>query len=78
MTAGVVTEFCSLAATTLADRGLRSPLRSVMQHQELIGRQREFSVSLPFVVGKFNLKGTIQEFHDGANLPAQETMRGQI
>ena len=49
-----------------------------MQHQELTGRQRELSVSLPVVVGEFNLTGTIQEFHDGADLPAQEAMRGHI
>ena len=41
-----------------------------MQHQELVGQQRELGVGRPFVVGEFNLIGTIQEFHDGADLPA--------
>jgi hypothetical protein len=57
---------------------LRSALRSVTQHQELVGCQREFRVRLPFVVGTFHLMGTIEEFNDGADLPAHETMRGHI
>ena len=50
----------------------------MMKDQELVGRKRELSVRLPIVVREFDLKSTIQEFDDGADLPAQETMRGQI
>ncbi len=49
-----------------------------MQHQELIGRQRELSICLPFVVGEFNLITTIEELHDRADLPAHEPVRGQV
>ena len=57
---------------------LRSALRSVTEHQKLIRCQREFRVRLPFVVGEFDLIGAIQEFHDGADLPAHKTMRRHI
>ena len=53
-----------------AFRELRSPLRAMMEDEELVGRQRELSVGLPIVVRELDLAGTIQEFHDGANLPA--------
>ena len=45
---------------------------------ELVGRQREFSVRLAFIVRELDLVGTIQEFQDSANLPAHETMRRRI
>lgn len=50
----------------------------MMQHQELIGRQRQFGVRLPFVVREFNLAGTIKELHDSADMAAHEAVRGQI
>ena len=49
-----------------------------MKNEELVGRERQFCVGLPFVVREFNLVGTIHELHDGANLPAQEVMRWHI
>lgn len=48
------------------------------QHQQLVRRQREFSVGLPFVVGELNLIGAVQAFHNGTDLPAHQTMRRNI
>ena len=50
----------------------------MMEDEELVGRQRELSVGLPVVVREFDLAGTIEEFHNRANLPAQEPVRGHI
>ena len=49
-----------------------------MENQQLVRLYRGFSVGLSFFVGEFNLVNTIQELHDGANLPAQEVMRWHI
>ena len=50
----------------------------MMENEELVGRQRELSVGLPVVVREFDFAGTIEEFHDRANLPAQKPVRGHI
>ena len=50
----------------------------MMKDQELVGHQRKLRVGHPVVVREFDLAGTIQEFHDSANLPAQEPVSGHI
>ena len=47
----------------------------MVKDQELVGFQRELGVSLSVVVREFDLDGAIQQFHDSADLPAQEAMR---
>lgn len=42
-----------------------------MQHQELIGRQCDFGVRPPFVVGEFNFTSVIEQLDDGADLSTE-------
>jgi hypothetical protein len=48
----------------------------VVEHEELIGAERELGVRFPLVVGELNLIGAIQELHNGSDLAAQETVSG--
>jgi hypothetical protein len=50
----------------------------MVKDQKLVGRKRQLCLGLPFIVREFNLTDTIQEFHDGANLPAQQAMRRHV
>jgi hypothetical protein len=57
---------------------LRSSLRSMMEDQKLIGRERQLRVGLALVVGEFDFVGAVQQFHDGADLAAQEAVRRHV
>ncbi len=50
----------------------------MMKHEKLVGRQGEFGVSLPVVVGEFYFVGAVQQFHDGAYLSSQQPFRWHI
>ena len=49
-----------------------------MQDKELARLYRQLRVGLPFIVREFNLAGPIQQLHDGANLAAQQGVRGHV
>jgi len=53
---------------------LRRALRAMVQDEEPVGPQGDLGVRLPLIVAKLNLEGTIQQFHDGADLPAHQAM----
>ena len=42
----------------------------MMQDQELVRFQRELRVRLSLIVRELDLIGTVEQLHDGANLPA--------
>ncbi len=50
----------------------------MMKEQQLVRCQREFGVGPAVIVRELNLESAIQEFDDGANLPAQETVGRHI
>ena len=49
-----------------------------MQDQELVGLEREFGVGPSFIVAEFDLIGTVEEFHDRADLTPNQAMLRQI
>lgn len=53
-------------------------LWSMVEDEELVGRQRQLCVRLAFIVGEFDFVSAIHELHDGADLATQEAARGQI
>ena len=50
----------------------------MVKDQQLIGRNRQFCVGLPFIVGEFNFVRTVQKLHDSADLASQEAVRGHV
>jgi hypothetical protein len=57
---------------------LRGPLRSMVKDEELVWRERELSVRLALVIRELDFVGAVQELHDGADLTAQEAVRGHV
>jgi hypothetical protein len=49
---------------------LRSPLRLVVQNEELVGLQGEFSICPSLVIAEFNLIRAIQELYYCTDLSA--------
>ena len=50
----------------------------MVQDEELVWRERELSVRLALVIRELDFAGAIQELHDGADLTAQEAVRGHL
>ena len=47
----------------------------MVKYEQLLGRQREFCISLPLVVGEFHLVGAVEELHYSADLSSQKPFR---
>ena len=50
----------------------------MVKDEELVWREREISVRLALVIREFDFVGAVQELHDGADLAAQEAVRGHV
>jgi len=45
-----------------------------VQNEELSRLEREISVRLALIVAELHLKGTVEDLHNGPDLPAQQAM----
>jgi hypothetical protein len=70
-------EFLVGTLATSIDRLCRA-LRLMVKDQKLVELERKLRVHLSFIVRELNLIGTIEKFHDGPHLSANEAMRGYI
>ena len=52
--------------------------RTVVKDQELVGLKRQLRIRLALVIGELDFVGAIQKLHYGADLAAQETVRGEV
>jgi hypothetical protein len=50
----------------------------MVKDEELVWRERELSVRLALVIRELDFVGAVQELHDGADLTAQEAVRGHV
>src|SRR5258708_4971599 len=52
--------------------------RAVVKDQKLVGLKRQLRVRLALVIGELDFVGAVQKLDDGADLAAQETLRGDV
>jgi hypothetical protein len=50
----------------------------MMQNEQLVAADGELSVRSAFVVAELDLIGVVEQFHNCANLPADQSMFRQI
>lgn len=64
--------------TPLTLSNLCGPLGLVVENEKLARLQRQLGVSSALIVAEFDLVSTIQDLHDGPDLPAYQTVLRQI